>query len=384
MNEEIKKDVRKKIDFKRVNSVVKLSEGILKVLYVLLIVVAIYAIALINKEVGILAFFVKLLKILSPFFVGLVIAYLFSPIVKMLQKKKINRFLGAAIVYIGLLLIIYIIIMSLIPIIGTQLNDLLTMLPSLFNSSANFITGLFEKLPEFGLDYSLMKADILSSVEAYITSISVNLPTIFINSISGMVSAIGSIGLGLVIGFFMLLDFDSLCNFMISIIPKRYKNETVRLCRLLDESFMAFIKGTLLSSLIIFVTCSVAFGVAGLKAPVLFALFCAVTNIIPYLGPYLGAAPAIIVGFSQGFGIGIAIVIIILVIQMVEGNILHPLIMSKSLDLHPVTVIISLLIFEYFFGIFGMIIATPLVAMLKTIYNFFDEKYDFFKYNNVN
>jgi len=118
MNEEIKKDVRKKIDFKRVNSVVKLSEGILKVLYVLLIVVAIYAIALINKEVGILAFFVKLLKILSPFFVGLVIAYLFSPIVKMLQKKKINRFLGAAIVYIGLLLIIYIIIISLIPIIG--------------------------------------------------------------------------------------------------------------------------------------------------------------------------------------------------------------------------------------------------------------------------
>jgi predicted PurR-regulated permease PerM len=121
------------------------------------------------------------------------------------------------------------------------------------------------------------------------------------------------------------------------------------------------------------------FSLIGLRAPLLFALFCAITNVIPYAGPYIGAVPALIVGFATSPTIGLLTLIAIVIIQFFEGNFLQEMIMSKTTKLHPVTIISGLLIFGHFWGIFGMVISTPLLAVVKQIYLFLDEKYDFFK-----
>jgi len=142
-----------------------------------------------------------------------------------------------------------------------------------------------------------------------------------------------------------------------------------------------FVNGTLLVSLMLFVISVIGFEIIGLDAAVLFAFFCAVTNIIPYVGPYIGGVPAVLIAFSQSPLIGILTLVFIVLVQGIEGNFLHPYIIGKTMDLHPVTVVISLLIFEHFFGIMGMIIATPLVAIIKIIYVFLDEKFDFFGYS---
>ena len=115
--------------------------------------------------------------------------------------------------------------------------------------------------------------------------------------------------------------------------------------------------------------------ISGLKSALLFGLFCGITNIIPYVGPYLGAAPALIVGFSQGTPIGIGVLITVVIVQTIEGNILNPIVMSKTMKLHPVTIIIVLLVFEHFWGILGMILATPIIATIKVIFEYFNEKY---------
>ena len=135
-----------------------------------------------------------------------------------------------------------------------------------------------------------------------------------------------------------------------------------------------------LMELILFIISIIGFSLIGLNAPVFFAFFCAFTNIIPYIGPYIGGIPAILVGFSQSPVTGLLVLIFIIVAQALESNFLHPIVIGKKLDLHPVTIVISLLIFGHFFGIMGMIIATPVVAMLKSLYIFFDEKYEFFGY----
>lgn len=123
---------------------------------------------------------------------------------------------------------------------------------------------------------------------------------------------------------------------------------------------------------------AIGFSITGLKAPLLFALFCGITNIIPYAGPYIGGVPAVIVGFSQSPIIGIIVLVIIVVVQFLEGNLLQPLIMSKTTKLHPVTIMLGLLVFGYFFGIIGMVISTPIIAALKSIFMFFNDKYEFF------
>ena len=130
--------------------------------------------------------------------------------------------------------------------------------------------------------------------------------------------------------------------------------------------------------MLLFVVSIIGFSIIGLYAPDLIAFICVFTNLIPYIGPYMGAAVAGVLGFAQGPVVGILTLIFILVVQSLEGNILHPLVMSKKMNLSPITVIISLLVFEYMFGIIGMVIAMPVVAVLKIIYVFLDEKYDIF------
>ena len=126
---------------------------------------------------------------------------------------------------------------------------------------------------------------------------------------------------------------------------------------------------------------SIGLWFVGLKAPLLFGLFCGITNIIPYLGPYLGGIPAVIVGFTQSTTIGILTLVVIAVIQLLEGNLLQPLILSKTTKLHPITIILGLLIFGYFFNIVGMIISTPIIAALEAVVLYFDKKYDILKFN---
>ena len=137
-----------------------------------------------------------------------------------------------------------------------------------------------------------------------------------------------------------------------------------------------FVKGALIDASIIFVISSLAFMLCGLKAPLLFGLFCGITNVIPYAGPYIGGVPAVIVAFSQGTTTGILILIAIIIIQAIEGNFLQAFIMSKSTKLHPVTIITGLLIFGYFFGIIGMVVSTPIIGAIKAIFMFFNEKYE--------
>jgi len=136
-----------------------------------------------------------------------------------------------------------------------------------------------------------------------------------------------------------------------------------------------YVNGTLVSCLFVMALSLIGFIISGVSSPLLFALFCAVTNIIPYFGPFIGGIPVIVVGFAMNPMTGIICLITVLLVQFLEGNILHPLIVGKAVSLHPITIMLSLLIFEHFFGIIGMIIAAPLVATLKIVYLYLDQKY---------
>jgi len=135
------------------------------------------------------------------------------------------------------------------------------------------------------------------------------------------------------------------------------------------------VQGAVIDCSAIFILTSIGLWLVVLKAPALFGFFCGLTNIIPYAGPYIGGAPAVIVGFTQSPTIGILSLVVIALIQFLEGNFLQPFIMSKTTKLHPVTIMLGLLVFGYFFGMLGMIISTPAIAVGKTIFQFFDKKY---------
>lgn len=382
-DEKIKKKQVKKLNTGRVNDLVKTGNRILKILYVLFIILLIYVVSLILKELSILSFIGKFLAIISPLFIGWFVAWLLNPMVKKLENKGMKRIPSVIIVYLSLLAIIGLILAFTIPSLGTQISDIVSSVPKIVNDIKEWIDSIFIKLSNLSLqNLDNVKASFLARIDTFSTEIQTSLPTTAMNIISSLVSGVGTIALSLILGFYILFDFDKFSNGFIDLFPNNLKSEVERLMGLLNDSLYSFISGTLWLSLLLFVVSVIGFSIIGLNASVLVAFVCVITNLIPYIGPYLGAAVASAIGFSQSSLIGILTLAFILVVQTIEGNVLQPLVMSKKMNLSPITIIISLLVFEYLFGIIGMVIATPVVALLKIIYNFFDEKYNFFGYKD--
>lgn len=366
----------KELDKVKINELVVLSKKVLNVLYGLLIIVALYAIIIITKELNIIPFLKTTLKIVSPLFIGLIIAWLFDPFVKMLNRKGIKRGWGAVITYALFLGAVGIVLIALIPMLSNEINDFVRTLPGIFDSIEGWIDNLFNNLNKIeNFDAMSMKNDIFTKIEEFGVGLTESLPGMAVTLIQSLFSGMGTFLVGFIIGFYLLVSFNNIYDTIIPLLPKRIQKDTIRLADAVNHSLRSFVKGALLDSALVFFVTSIALWLVGLKAPVLFGLFCGLTNIIPYAGPYIGGAPAVIVGFTQSPTVGILTLAVIVVIQFIEGNFFQPLVMSKTTKLHPVTIMLGLLVFGYFWGIIGMLVATPIIAVTKAIFCYFDEKY---------
>lgn len=377
-----KKTDIKEVNKKNLNDLISLSKNTIKILYILLIILGIYSAIRLTKELRMLEFILTILKIISPLFIGLIIAWLFDPLVKWLQKKGIRRSIGTTLTYLILIGIFFIIIGCLIPLLSEQINEFIKVIPSIVDKARLLLDKTVGKLGVInGLDVDNLKKEILDRIIELGANITSDIPSLLVKIVKNIISGMGSIIVGLVIGFYLLLSFNNASETIITLLPKKIQRNTNEIIYEINESLRRFVIGASLDALLIFIVSSLIFGIIGLKAPLLFALFCSLTNMIPYAGPYIGGIPAVIVGFSQSGPVGILTLIAIIIIQFLEGNFIQPLVMSKTTKLHPVTIMIGLLIFGHFWGIIGMFISTPIIASLKAIFTYFDDKYNLIKIN---
>lgn len=370
----------KEINIEEVNSVLSLSKRILKLLYVVMIVAIVFLASVLLKDWGVFTFIKTLLSVISPLFIGFIIAWLFNPAVKKLEKKKIPRIAGSLIVYAIFLIFLVVFIKILVPTIYVQLNELVGNFPEIFNEVKLATNKLFESLNDMnGIDLTSVKVNLFTTLENWFTNFTTSLPEFILTVVTSFFSKLMTIAFGLIIGLYMLFDFDSISKHLISLLPKKHQKDADVLITDISTEVRKCVNGTLTVASMVFVGDSIGFAIIGLQAPLLFGLFCGITDLIPYVGPYIGGIAAVIIGFSQSTFTGIMAIIICCVVQCLENFVLQPLIMSKTMKLHPVTIIIGLLIFEHFFGIVGMILATPIIALLKVIYYFTIDKLNLFK-----
>ena len=377
----MKNEDKNKLDYKQINETIKLSKHILHVIQIFVTLAALYVGVLLLKHFNIFPIIFNILRIMSPLFIGMFIAWLFNPIVKALRKKGIRRGLGTGIIYVVFLGLLILIISLIIPILTDQTTNLVNMIPNIVSDLKEWITSIIDRLGTTeGLDAAAIKTDIFSSIEEIAKDLTTSLPDTFVSLIQPFLSGMWSFAIGLIIGFYLLMGFDNVEETLLTWFPKKIREDAHRLFNELNLTLRKFIKGAMIDAFVVFVVTSIGFAIVGLESPILFGLFCGITNVIPYAGPYIGGAPAVLVAFSGGPVKGLFTLIIIVVVQMLEGNLLQPIVMSKTTKLHPVTIILGLLIFGYFFGILGMLISTPTLSCLKTIFKFFDEKYGILNY----
>lgn len=372
----------KELNMKNVNETLLLAKKILHISYFLILIAGVWGAIMVVKELKVWDFLLEVLTIVAPLFVGIFIAWLFDPAVRWFQRKGIKRTFGSIILYGLFIGCLFIIISAIVPLLSNQINDFAQTLPGIFDTVKDWIEDVFHKLSNIqGFDADTFKNDLFARIENIGIELTQSLPTMMVNIAKSLFSGLGVLLVGMIIGFYLLVSFDNVNDTIITIFPKKMQPTAKELMSEVNASLRKFVQGALLDCTFVFIITSIGLWLVGLKAPLLFGLFCGLTNIIPYAGPYIGGAPAVVVGFAQSPTIGILVLVVIAVIQFLEGNLLQPVIMSKTTKLHPVTIMLGLLVFGHFWGILGMIISTPVISSIKSIILFFDDKYDILKFN---
>ena len=242
------------IDKKKVNDVLTLSKKILNVLYIFIIIIGIYALIKLTKETKIFYFIKSILKIVAPLFIGIIVAWMFDPLVKKMQKKGIKRPLGTTIVYILFIGLLAVLIGSIIPILTNQINEFAsTSLPTIIDTLKSWIDSIFDKISNISsFDVNGMKTEVFNKIGEIGTSLTSNLPTITVNAIKSIFSGLGTIVIGLVIGFYLLLSFDNATDTIVTLLPEKLQKDTKVLANEINTSLRNFVTGALLDALFVF------------------------------------------------------------------------------------------------------------------------------------
>lgn len=370
----------KKLDIEGINDIISISKKILRVGFTVTVIAVVALILYLLRTLNIFGIIRELLIVISPVFIGLILAWLFDPIVTSLTNKKIPRIVSCILVYLVFFGLLTLLIVIMMPSFINQIKDFIGTIPNIIVDAKHFISNIVNNFStNHDIDLTSVKATIFANLESFSTGLTTNLPNYLVNVLKSLVSGGMFVILGIMIGFYMLYDFNKVNVALIELMPKSWRKNAKDLGSRINHSLREYVMGVLTVMFLVFITQSVALTVIGLKAPLVFALFCALTDVIPYFGPYIGAIPAVIVGFTISPITGIFCIVAIVIVQILENNFYQPLIMGHAMKLHPVTIMLGLLIFQHFFGIIGMIVATPVVATLKVIFTFIDEKIDVMK-----
>lgn len=295
--------------------------------------------------------------------------YLFNPVITLLERKGVKRSIGILILFIGILLLIAIGIGFLIPIIFSQLRELVQQFP-IFVDKALDKLDLLTQSPY--IDW-VMSQDYVSmdQLKDYLLGILTEVPQKISSSLSNVLSVVVNIGLLIVtvpvLLFYMFKDGHKFPHAASKFFPSSYRTDAVKIIRDMGNTISAFIQGQMTVALFVGTLSFIGFLLIQLPYALVLSLAVAITNIIPYVGPIIGAIPAAIIGlFISPFQF-LLVVLVIVIAQQLEGNVLSPLILGKTLNTHPVTIIILLLVAGNIAGILGMVLAVPLYAVAKVV-----------------
>jgi len=319
----------------------KLSQNIYYLSWLLIAILAV----ILFRIIKIYDIFCTILSIVSPILFGYIFAWILKPIYEFIGKKLDKRLV------ILLLLLMFVCIYSLtiwklIPIVISNLSNLL-----------NILNNYIMKLSAYSVFQNFKSFDLL------------DMNTI-ISSCSSVITLVVEFILIHIFGFYILYNYESINIFLKNQIPKKYKKISLEYIRKLSSNMRLYIKGTLLDTAILFVIALTLYSLIGLDYPFILALFSAVTNIIPFVGPYIGGIPAVLVGLSTSINLGFITLAVVVFAQMIESNIINPIIMSKMIKLNPILIITSLTVMSNFFGFIGMIFAVPILIIVKLTLEF--------------
>lgn len=299
--------------------------------------------------------------ILLPFFVGGFITYLLHPIVEKLHEKGLHRGLAIFLIYVLFFGGIGFSLYKGIPIFIAQLRDLSESAPVFAEQYREWIKQLQTHTAEWPDGLQGKMNDGIDAFERKLDTIL----TLFIGFLLNFLNSAVILMVIPFIAFYMLKDFHLIKRSVWYITPKKWRKQGIRFLRDVDVSLGSYIRGQLLVCFILGGIAAVLFWMFHLKYPLLLGMIVGATDLIPYFGPIIGAVPAVIIAATMSVKLVIITVVIIFVIQFLEGNILSPFIVGKSLRMHPLVIMLAITAGGEIGGLVGLILAVPTLVVLR-------------------
>ena len=315
--------------------------------------------------------------ILIPFVMGGFLYYITNPLVTLLEKKlKINRIFGILIPLFLLFGLVTVGVIYLLPILINQLSSLINSTQNLYWEIQSFVNQL-SKNPLFK---SLNIQSTIQQLNLSYVDILQNILNSVTNSLGSVVSAVINTLMILIMTpiflVYFLMDGHKLLPMLERTVLKRDKLNISSLLTNLNATVARYISGISIDALLIGTLAYIGYSVIGLKYALVFAIFSALANLIPYVGPSIGLIPMLITYFFTDPNKMLAALIYMLIIQQIDGNILYPRIVGSVMKVHPITIMVLLLLSSNIYGIMGMIVAIPTYSILKEIVKFLANLYD--------
>lgn len=343
----------------------KWFRGMLAAIMVLLIVLLLKLNPFLLKPLVIL---VK--TIFLPFVLAGILYYLCRPLVNWLEKKKVPRWVGIIAAYMVIVLFIYGLIRLVGPVINDQLERFVDNLPVMASTVTDWFTYVQENrstMPDFVQEALLTASEeVEKQIQENAGDIANGILSIF-GVIGGFINTLFYLVLVPFILFYMLKDGHRFAPSVASFFPLVKRDYVRGVLKEMDKTISTYIQGQMLVSLIVGILLYIGYMIIGLNYSLVLALFGMLTNVIPFLGPFIAVAPALLVALFQDPIMVLWVAIIMLVAQQIEGNVISPNVMGKTLNIHPLTIIVLILTAGNLVGIIGVIFVIPVYSILKVI-----------------
>lgn len=306
-----------------------------------------------------------IIRLLLPFIIACFIAYLLYPVVVWLEQYNFPNVLSILLIYLvfigGMIYLIY----RVYPTIMIQLRDLNEHIPQ-------FIKMYEDTIYQIYVSTSFLPEAVHDQMDQFIFNIETSLENHVGKLMGGFTKIFDFIVILTVIPvlvFYFLKDYQSIKDYLKRFIPVKYRQMVEQLVIVIDKSLGGYIRGQLLVSAFVSLLTLIVFHLLGVKYALLLAIIMGLTNIIPYFGPIIGAAPAVAITITTSTKLTIFVIVAVFVIQLIESNFISPYIVGKTMNIHPIAIIFALLLGGKVYGIVGMIIAVPALTILKEVIN---------------
>jgi predicted PurR-regulated permease PerM len=310
--------------------------------------------------------------VVAPLLVAMVVVYLLNPIVSRLTARSIPRGLATILTYLVFLGIMAVGLRFLIPVIADQVSAFAKTVPDLLDRAQASLTDTLRRLGAKNVKTNELFESLTPTGDA----------GSFISRIFSLTQSVLHIlvvwVLGMVLAAYLLIDLPKIQRGAMSLLPQARREEVKSIGEQIGRALGGFFRGQLLVALFVGLASMLGLYIVGLPYWALVGAIAGLTNLIPLIGPFIGAVPAVFIAFTTnssegllhldpGWPLAIGSVVVLLIVQQIDNHIISPNVVARTVKLHPVTVMLGLLVGGTLAGLLGMVLAVPTIASIKIV-----------------